>query len=130
LICADDGFGSGALHESARLRVEDGAEEIVRRRIAYFAPDGWIEFNQFHQIRFPKFAGFRWRLRGQGLFHQLRDRPDGFDSQLVATLRFDLPAFTYVTFDGDLRRPPNAIPSKDKLLPRVRTLRGKTENVL
>src|SRR6266404_1292220 len=42
---ANDRFSSRALHKRAGFGIEDGAEEIVGRRIADFKSDGRIEFS-------------------------------------------------------------------------------------
>src|SRR6266849_1485383 len=68
-VSANDRFGGRALHKRAGFGIEDGAEEIVGRRIADFKSDGRVELCQLHQIRPAKLSSlWRW-LRGPRFFH-------------------------------------------------------------
>ena len=63
---AQQGFGGGALHEGARLRVDGRAEKIVGGGVANVELDGGVELGEFDEIGLAKVAGFDRRLGGEG----------------------------------------------------------------
>ena len=70
-------------------RVEDAAEEIVRRRVADLEPDRGVERGELDEIGSPKCAAFGGRRQPADFSKQLGDRPDRGEPQLAAVFGAD-----------------------------------------